>query len=421
MIPFRLWELELAGRYLRAKRREGGVALISLIAFFGILASVAMLIIVMSVMNGFRTELLSRMLGFNGHAYVGGATALNTPGRDVILPRLRAVEGVTEAVPIVEAYSLAEGTTTPQPAVIRGMRPEDVRRSPIITENLVAGSLNDFGQGEYGGDVILMGEVLAANLGVGVGDAVTLYSPSGESTAFGSAPRSKAYVIGGVFAIGLSEYDQAFVYMPLEQAQLFFGRGEAVDTLELRVTDPDRIAEQLPALRQAAGPGALVITWQERNRTFFEALQVERVVMRLILMLIVLIAALNIISGLVMLVKNKGRDIAVLRTMGARRSSILRIFVLAGGSIGFAGTLAGLLVGTLFCLNIGPIQGFVEGVTGATVFSSEQYYLDRLPARVEWGEVAMITAWSLVVSILCTLPPALRAARLDPVEALRYE
>ena len=421
MIPFRLWELELAGRYLRAKRREGGVALISLIAFFGILASVATLIIVMSVMNGFRTELLSRMLGFNGHAYVGGATALNTPGRDVILPRLRAVEGVTEAVPIVEAYSLAEGTTTPQPAVIRGMRPEDVRRSPIITENLVAGSLNDFGQGEYGGDVILMGEVLAANLGVGVGDAVTLYSPSGESTAFGSAPRSKAYVIGGVFAIGLSEYDQAFVYMPLEQAQLFFGRGEAVDTLELRVTDPDRIAEQLPALRQAAGPGALVITWQERNRTFFEALQVERVVMRLILMLIVLIAALNIISGLVMLVKNKGRDIAVLRTMGARRSSILRIFVLAGGSIGFAGTLASLLVGTLFCLNIGPIQGFVEGVTGATVFSSEQYYLDRLPARVEWGEVAMITAWSLVVSILCTLPPALRAARLDPVEALRYE
>ncbi len=420
-LPFAPWEAELAGRYLRAKRREGGVALISLISFGGIAVSVAALIIVMSVMNGFRTELLSRMLGFNGHVYVMGGPALNPPGRDVVVQRLRAVPGVTEAVPIVEAYSLAEGTTTPQPAVIRGMRPADVRASPIITGNLRGGDLRAFGVGEYGGDVILMGEVLAANLGVGVGDSVTLYSPSGESTAFGSAPRSKSYVVGATFAIGLSEYDQAFIYMPLEQAQLFFGRGEAVDTLELKVADADRVEQQLPAIRVAAGAGSVIVDWRERNRSFFEALQVERVVMRLILMIVVAIAALNIISGLVMLVKNKGRDIAVLRTMGARRSAILRIFVLSGASIGFAGTLAGLVIGTLFCLNIGPIQGFVEATTGATVFSSDQYYLDRLPARVEWGEVAMVTLWSLLISVLCTLPPALRAARLDPVEALRYE
>jgi len=420
-LPFRPWEAELAGRYLRAKRREGGVALISLISFGGIAVSVAALIIVMSVMNGFRTELLNRMLGFNGHVYVGGETALTPPTRDEVLRRLRAVDGVTEAVPIVEAYSLAEGTTTPQPAVIRGMRPDDVRRSTIITSNMRAGNLRGFGQGEYGGDVILMGEVLAANLGVGVGDSVTLYSPSGETTAFGSAPRSKSYVVGATFAIGLSEYDAAFIYMPLEQAQLFFGRGEAVDTIELKVDDADRVEGDLPAIRDAAGVGAIIVDWRERNRTFFEALQVERVVMRLILMIVVAIAALNIISGLVMLVKNKGRDIAVLRTMGARRSSILRIFVLSGASIGFAGTLAGLIFGTLFCVFIGPIQGFVEATTGASVFSSEQYYLDRLPARVEWGEVAAVTFWSLLVSVLCTLPPALRAARLDPVEALRYE
>ena len=400
-MPFRLWEIQLAGRYLRSKRREGGVALIA--------------------WNGFRTELLSRMLGFNGHVYVGGASVLNPPGRDPAIQRLRAIDGITEAVPIIEAYSLAEGTTTPQPAVVRGMRAADVRASTIITSNLRAGNLTAFGQGEYGGDVILMGEVLAANLGVAVGDTVTLYSPSGESTAFGSTPRSKDYVVGAVFAIGLSEYDQAFIYMPLEQSQLFFARDQAVDTLELKVRDPDRVDDQLPAIRQALGRGAVVVDWRERNASFFQALQVERVVMRLILMVVVAIAALNIISGLVMLVKNKGRDIAVLRTMGARRSSVLRVFVFAGAAIGFAGTLAGLLIGTLFCLNIGPIQGFVEATTGATVFSAEQYYLDRLPARVEWGEVAMVTLWSLVVSVLCTLPPALRAARLAPVEGLRYE
>lgn len=418
--PFSAWERSLASRYLRAKRSQGGVALISLISVIGITLAVAVLIIVMSVMNGFRSELLSRILGFSGHMHVAGSV-LAPEERGAAVARIRTVDGVTQAFPLVESYSVAQGPTQLGLAVVRGMTPADVRATRIVADNMVQGSMQGFGDGEYGGDVVLVGSGLAAALGLRAGDGLTLISPSGGATAFGSTPRSKTYTIGGVFQIGMTQFDDAFVYMPLEQAQLFFGREPEVDSIEIKLDDPDQVDRLRPRIARAVGSAGVVTDWRDQNASYFEALQVERNVMRLILMLIVAIAAMNIISGLVMLVKNKGRDVAVLRTMGASQGSILRIFFMSGASIGATGTLLGLLIGVVFCTFIDEIQTAVEFVTGANVFSPDIYLLSRLPARIEWGEVLVITGWALLMSCLATLPPALRASKIDPVEALRYE
>jgi lipoprotein-releasing system permease protein len=418
--PFSLWERQLAGRYLRTKRQNGGVALISGISFVGIMLAVAVLIIVMSVMNGFRTELLSRILGFNGHLYVGGEL-LTRPDRDEAIADIRAIPGVAQVIPMVEAQVMVVGQGQISGAVVRGVTPQDLKSIEIITGNIKGGSIKGFGQGDYGGDEILIGDRLAANMGVGPGDPITLISPTGGATAFGGTPRRKTYTVGAVFSIGMSEYDQAFLYMPLSQSQLFFGRDNGVDVIEVKLANVDQLPDIKPQVARAAGTFALVTDWRDRNQSFFNALQVERNVMRLILMLIVAIAAMNIISGLVMLVKNKGRDIAILRTMGAGQGAILRIFFMAGASIGAAGTLAGLLVGLLFCTFIAEIQQFVEWVSGATVFSADVYFLAHIPAKIDWAEVLTVTFWALLMSVLATLPPAWRASRLDPVEGLRYE
>jgi lipoprotein-releasing system permease protein len=419
-VPFGLWERMLAGRYLRAKRSQGGVALISVISFIGITLAVAVLIIVMSVMNGFRSELLSRILGFQGHVFVTGGV-LDGPERDAAAARILKIPGVTQAAPIIEAQAIAIGPSQITGALVRGISPADLRQTPLVAGNIVHGSLKGFGAGEFGGDVIVVGERLAQLLGVRAGDTITLISPAGGATAFGGTPLQKAYTVGATFQVGMSQYDQAYIYMPLAQAQLFFGREDTADAIEVRVKNPDRAASMKAAISKAAGPAALVNDWTQRDSSFWGALKVERNVMRLILMLLVAIAAMNIISGLVMLVKNKGRDIAILRTMGAGRGSIMRIFFMAGASVGALGTAAGLLLGTLFCVYIGPIQDFVEWVTGQAVFSSDVYYLSHIPAKVDWGEVAVIVGWSLGMSFVATLPPAWRASRLDPVEALRYE
>ncbi|WP_374470594.1 lipoprotein-releasing ABC transporter permease subunit [Phenylobacterium sp.] len=418
--PFGLWERMLAGRYLRAKRSQGGVALISVISFIGIMLAVATLIIVMSVMNGFRSELLGRILGFNGHLFVAGPV-LEGPLRDEAVQRIVKVPGVLQAAPIIEAQAIAMGPTQISGAIVRGVAPKDLAATTIVAGNITRGSMRGFGSGEYGGDVILVGERLAQALGVAPGDVLTLISPSGGATAFGGTPLQKAYTVGGTFAVGMSQYDQAYIYMPLAQAQLFFGREGTADVIEVKVADPDQAPRMKAAVNRAAGPMAMVTDWTQRDSSFWGALKVERNVMRLILMLLVAIAAMNIISGLVMLVKNKGRDIAILRTMGAGQGSILRIFFMSGASIGVLGTIVGLLIGVVFCTYIGPIQQFVEWATGQAVFSSDVYFLERIPAKVDWAEVAIITSWALGMSFLATLPPAWRASRLDPVEALRYE
>ncbi|MFN3514343.1 MAG: lipoprotein-releasing ABC transporter permease subunit [Phenylobacterium sp.] len=417
--PFGQWERAVAGRYLRAKRSQGGVALISIISFVGIMLAVAVLIIVMSVMNGFRTELLSRILGFSGHLYVSGGI-MDTPGRDVVVDRLRGIPGVIQVAPVVEAQAMALGRGQISGAIVRGVTARDLAETKIVADNLKSGSLEGYGEGEYGGDMIVVGDRLARTLGVQAGDELTLISPTGGATAFGATPQRKTYTVAATFEIGMSEYDQAFLYMPLEQAQLFFGRGETIDYVEIKLADPDRAVALKPEVGRMVG-SAIVTDWTQKNAAYWGALQVERNVMRLILMMLVAIAAMNIISGLVMLVKNKGRDIAILRTMGAGQGSILRIFFMAGASVGVLGTLAGLLIGIVFCANIGEIQRFVEWATGAEVFSSDIYFLTRIPARIDWAEVGVISFWALAMSFLATLPPAWRASRLDPVEALRYE
>jgi lipoprotein-releasing system permease protein len=418
--PFGLWERTLAVRYLRAKRKEGGITLVSTISFVGILLAVATLIIVMSVMNGFRTELTGRMIGFNGDAYVAGPV-INGGGRQPLIDRLRATPGVVHALPVVEAQSMVIGPEQVTGAYVRGVTPTDLKTTPIIAGNIKDGSLKGFGEGEDGGDIVVIGQGLADAIGVKVGDSLTLVAPNGESTAFGSTPMRKPYTVGAVFKVGMSTYDSGFIYMPLQQAQLFFGRDKAIDEVQIDLDNPDHIDRMRPAIAGAAGPTGIVTDWRDRNRSFFNALQVERSVMRLILMLIVGIAVMNIISGLVMLVKNKGRDIAILRTMGASQGSVLRVFFMCGALIGFSATVAGLVVGALFSTFIDQIQAAIEAVFHVSLFASDTYFLSRVPARIEWSEVIIVVIWSLLMSFVATLPPAWRASRLDPVEALRYE
>jgi lipoprotein-releasing system permease protein len=417
--PFSAWERSLAARYLRTKRKNGGVALISIIAFLGIMAAVAVLIITMSIMNGFRVDLQSRMLGFKGHVFVQGP-AVNGPGRQALLSRLRAVPGVAQAFPVIENPAMVLGPNQTSGAIVRALTPADAVANPILSRPMPEGSLKGFGQGDFGGDAIVIGVRMAQSLGVHAGDQLTLVSASGAATAFGDAPRRKAYDVVGVFSAGVSEYDQAFLYMPLEQAQAFFGRGDGVDLIEIHLSDLDKLDRIRPLIEQAAGPGAVVSDWRDQNKSFWNAIQVEKNALRLILMMIVAIAMLNIISGLIMLVKNKSRDIAILRTIGAGQGAVLRVFFMAGASIGVAGALAGLAFGALFCIFLDPLQAGLEAV-GIHIWSADTYFLNRIPHKIEWGEVAVVVLFSLVMSVIATLPPAWRASRLDPIEALRYE
>jgi lipoprotein-releasing system permease protein len=417
---FSAWERSIAGRYLRAKRKQGGVALVSIISFTGVMLAVAVLISVMSIMNGFRAELFEKMLGFNPHLSVQGSI-LDSPYRPLVVAHIRQIPGVVQAAPMVEAQAMVASRGQITGAIVRGLTAADLKATRLISTNIKSGSLQGFGEGDYGGDMILIGDRLAAQLGVQAGDSISLISPSSGATVFGAAPTEKSYVIGGIFSVGMSQYDLAYIYMPLEQAQIFFGRDQAVDTIDIRLADPEKADEIRPQIAKVVGAGGIITDWRQSQESFFNALQVERNAMRLILMLIVAIAAMNIISGLVMLVKNKGRDIAILRTMGAGQGSILRIFFMDGAFIGVTGTLAGLVLGVLFCTYIKEIQAFVQWVTGADVFNADIYFLSHIPAKIDWGEVGIVTFWSTLMSFLATLPPAWRASRLDPVEALRYE
>jgi lipoprotein-releasing system permease protein len=418
--PFGLWERSLASRYLRARKENGGVALISIISFLGIFLAVAVLIIVMSVMNGFRGELLGRILGVDGHVIVD-VRKMPIPEVQAIIAKAKAIPGVTQVAANIDGQVMAVGMggEVARGAVVKGLAPADLANLKIVSDNIVGGSLSNWGKGEYGGDEIAMGSRLAQDLGLLPGDAVELISPTGAATPFGTSPRRKEYIISAIFTVGMSEYDQTRIYMPLEQAQLFFNSEGSWDTIELRLAEPDKADAIVPQV-QNISQQRMVIDWRQQSESLVSALAIERNVMRLILMLLVAIASMNIISGLVMLVKNKSRDIAILRTMGATQGSITRIFMMSGAAIGILATIAGVAAGTLFCLNIQGIQKVVEFVFGP-VFNADVYFLSNIPAKVEWNEVLVIGLFSAIASVLATLPPSLRAAKLDPVEALRNE
>ncbi|WP_299399356.1 lipoprotein-releasing ABC transporter permease subunit [Pelagibius sp.] len=413
---FGAFERMVALRYLRARKQEGTVSLIAAFSILGIAIGVAALIIVMAVMNGFREELLSRILGVNGHltVYADGG---GIQGFDAVASRLLTVEGIATATPQIQGQVMVTAQGAATGALVRGMRREDIQARPILADNIVGGSLDDYSA--EGG--VLMGYRLARQLGLRVGDSVRLVAPQGTTTVVGTVPRMKTYRVAALFDVQMYEYDNSFIYMPLEAAQLFFRLPEAVNALEVFVGHPDEALEARYDLQRTLGPGFRTVDWQQTNASFFNAIQVERNVMALILSLITVVAALNVISGQTMVVKDKGRDIAILRTMGATRGMILRVFLLSGASTGVIGTVTGFCLGLAFAANIETLREGLQNLTGRTIFDPEIYFLSRLPAVVDPAEVVVVVIFALALSFLAPLYPAWRAARLDPVEALRYE
>ena len=409
-------EWMVALRYLRARRSEGFISVIAGFSLLGIALGVGTLIVVLSVMNGFRAELLGRILGLNGHVMIQAQGASLT-GFDSIADAVRRVPGVTGVVPIVDGQVMATSDQGASGALVRGMRVSDLQAQESIRKGLVLGSLDNL---DAKNDVIV-GYRLLQRLNVRVGDGITLISPQGSATAFGTVPRSRTYRVAASFNIGMFEYDSNFIFMPLEAAQLYFRTGDGVGALEVKINDPDQIGRFRAPISDAAGPNVRLTDWQQVNSQYFTALQVERNVMFLILTLIILVAAFNIISSMIMLVKEKGRDIAILRTMGATRGMILRVFLIAGASVGIVGTFTGFALGVLFADNIESIRQFIQSLTGTELFAAEIYFLSQLPAKVDPREVIMVTGMGLGLSFLATIYPSWRAARLDPVEALRYE
>ena len=418
-VPFGLFERMLAGRYLRARRQHGGVALISVISVTAIALAVAALIIIMSVMNGFRETLLSRILGVNGHVYVD-VRGMPRPEIDRLMRLAAEAPGVLHVTPIINEQ--APGTVDGRAAgiLVRGIPRAQLESLPIVSESIrPPGTLAGF-QG-IDSPTILIGDRLAATLGVTEGMAISILSPQGAMTPFGLTPRRKSFVIGGVFSVGMSEFDSILVYMPIEQAQIFFNRGDSADVLEIRIENPDRTTAAMMELRSRLGPDVMLYDWRANSQGLADALVVERNVMRLIFMVVVAIAALNIVTGLILMVKLKNRDIAILRTMGATRGAILRVFFMASASVGVIGLAVGLLVGVGFCVFIQPIQDFISMLTGFDIFPGTVYSLESLPAKIEWMEVLIISVFTIALTFSATALTAWWASRLDPVEALRYE
>ena len=414
--PFAPYEWILSLRYLRARRQEGFISIIAAFSFLGIMLGVATLIIVMAVMNGFRKELLNKILGLNGHVLV---QPLESPLTDyeAVAQRISKVDGIRIAVPIVEGQALASSPFNAAGVLVRGIRAADLAQLTSVAQNIKQGTLDGFDQGQG----VVIGRRLADQLTLRAGDSVTMVSPRGAVTPMGTTPRIKPYKIAAVFEIGMSEYDAAFVFMPLTEAQAYFNRSNDVTAIEVYTSNPDQVARFRQLISEAAQRPIFMVDWRQRNATFFSALQVERNVMFLILTLIILVAAFNIASSLIMLVKDKGRDIGILRTMGATQGAIMRVFLITGAAIGVVGAIMGFVVGLVVCLNIESIRQFMSWLTNTELFSPELYFLSKLPADLDVKETTAVVVMALALSLLATLYPSWRAARLDPVEALRYE
>ncbi|MGI4850480.1 MAG: lipoprotein-releasing ABC transporter permease subunit [Janthinobacterium lividum] len=408
---------KVAFRYLKPSQKEGFVSVIAGFSFLGIMLGVATLIIVMAVMNGFREDLFARILGFNGHIAVTGMTSQGLTDYEAKADKIRAIESVVSVTPVIEAQSVIMQQGVVMGVLVHGITLENLQKRELISNHIVIGSLDKFTQP----NAIVIGKSLAQKLGVMPGDSITLAAPEGNATAFGMVPRMRKFIVAGIFDVGMKDYDSNVAFIPLESAQKFYRLPDAVSGIEIFVKDPQKIQKSMKEIFNTLEGKVRMIDWQKANEKFAVAVEVERNVMFTILTLIIIVASFNIVSSLIMLVKDKVQDIAILRTMGATQGMIMAIFFVTGSIIGVTGILAGSVLGILFALNIESIRQFVERLSGTNLFSPEIYFLTKLPAKLDSFEVGAVIVMAFILVFLASLYPAWRAAKLDPIEALRYE